>query len=122
MTPSHLTPVLKKNKPTFELNKAKDIEINDIITTINGNELIVSKETVEDNGIYTVVVLEGDYIVVNDIIASPFEVSHVLPNLYYKLHKLVYNINPQILESTQFKKFNENNIQLFDNIKGLIKI
>jgi len=115
MTDFHLIPLLKNNKRSFELSKAIDIEINDIIITVDGNEIVTSKEIISENGIYTVVTNE-DYIVANNIIASPFAISHLLPSFYYQIHKIIYNINPKLLETNTFDKFNKNSIKLFDNI------
>jgi hypothetical protein len=120
MTDCHLIPLLKNDKRKFELLKASDIEINDIIITLDGNEIITSKEIINENGIYTVVTRE-DYIVVNNIIASPFAVSHLLPNFYYNIHKIIYNINPKLLETTIFNKFDKTNIKFFNNIYKLYK-
>lgn len=126
MTTFHLIPLLKNNKKSFELSKAIDIEINDIIITVDGNEIVTAKEIISENGIYTVVTNE-DYIVVNNIIASPFAISHLLPSFYYQIHKIVYNINPKLLETVGFNKFNKTSIKVFDNIyemyeKYLIKV
>ena len=96
MTDFHLIPLLKNNKRSFELSKAIDAEINDIIITVDGNEIVTSKEIISENGIYTVVTNE-DYIVANNIIASPFAISHLLPSFYYQIHKINYNINPKLL-------------------------
>jgi len=89
MTECHLIPVLKNNK--FELIKANNIELNNIIITVDGYESITDKNITYEYGIYTVVTT-GDYIVVNNIIASPFAISHLLGNFYYQLHKIIYNI------------------------------
>jgi hypothetical protein len=113
MTEFHLIPILKNNK--FELIKADDLELNNIIMTIDGHEAIKYKDVIYDNGIYTVVTLE-DYIIVNNIIASPFAISHLLASFYYKLHKMIYNIDPKILESSYFDIFNKTNIKLYNNI------
>jgi len=112
MTEKHLIPVLKKqnsnnnNNNSFDVIFAEKIEINDIVKTVNGNEQITSIEIVEEEGIYTVITLE-EYIVVDNIIASPYAIFHLLGNIYYSLHKNLYSINPKIIDSPYFKKFNQ---------------
>jgi hypothetical protein len=110
MTDKHLIPVLKQNNNTFNNIFAEKIEINDIVKSVDGNEQITSIEIIEDEGVYTVVTLE-EYIVVDNIIASPyavFELFHLLGNIYYSLHKNLYRLNPIIINSSYFKKFDEN--------------
>jgi len=110
MTDKHLIPVLKQNSNSFNVIFAEKIEVNDIIKSVDGNEQITSIEIIEDEGVYTVVTLE-EYIVVDNIIASPyavFELFHLLGNIYYSLHKNLYRLNPTIINSSYFKKFDEN--------------
>lgn len=115
MTEKHLIPALQKNNNSFNIILAEKIKINDIIKTIDGNEQITSIETVEEEGIYTVVTLE-EYIVVDNIIASPYELYHILANIYYSLHKNLYRLNPEILNSPYFKKFNEECINFYNKL------
>ena len=113
MTPYHLLPV--QNGDLFTLTCANDVEVNDIIMTVDGYESVTSKEIEMDNGIYTVVT-NDDYIVVNNIIASPFDTFHDLANVYYQIHRTVYNINPQILETEIFNDFNKLNVNIFNTL------
>jgi len=105
MTKCHLIPVSKANGP-YELIAADKIDINDTIMTVDGEEKVVSKESCFDSGIYTVVT-KADYIVTNNIIASPFAIFHMLPSMYYQIHKVIHNINPHILKTDTFLQINK---------------
>lgn len=69
MTPLHLIP-LCNNK----LTTAENINIGDCIYSIDGKETIIFKEKNILEGVYTVVT-NSKYIIVNDIIASPFSMN-----------------------------------------------
>ena len=58
--------------------------------------MVSTVETVQGKGLYTIVTKE-EYVVVNGIIASPFAVNHMLANLYYNVHRLVYASAPSLL-------------------------
>jgi hypothetical protein len=44
---------------------------------------------------------------VNGIIASPFGVNHMMANLYYNIHRLVYASAPVLLSYPWSNKANE---------------
>lgn len=115
MTPDHLIPVLKNKNKKFETIYAENIDVDDIIITIDGNDKVISKEVMKEDGIYTVITLE-EYIVVDDIVASPYGIFHILGNIYYSLHKTLYRINPSIVKSTYFEKFNKNNNVFYNKV------
>jgi hypothetical protein len=117
MTESHLIPILKNN--ILKLIQANDIELNNIIITVDGFEFITDINISYENGIYTVVTT-NDYIVVNNIIASPFAISHIVPSFYYLLHKIIYNIDSNLLESESFQSFNNNTIDLYNHFYNLV--
>jgi hypothetical protein len=48
-----------------------------------------------------------EYLVVNGIIASPFGVNHMMGNLYYNIHRLVYAFAPVLLSYTWLIKGSE---------------
>jgi hypothetical protein len=89
MTYDHLIPIKKENED-FELTYASNININDYVNTINGIQKISNINIIEDNGIYTVVT-NNEFLVVNDIIASPFATSHIVPHLFYNVVRMMYN-------------------------------
>lgn len=116
MTEKHLLPVLKKSASSFKLLCADEIEIGDTIITKEGNETVKSLMKVELEGVYTVVTLE-EYIVVDNIVASPFfENFHLAGNIYYSLFRTLYNISPNTIKSNMYEKFNESSHALYLNI------
>lgn len=42
-----------------------------------------------EDGIYTIVTRDSCYLIVNGVVASPFAVSHAIPDLYYTIHRLL---------------------------------
>ena len=74
--------------------------------TVSGEEKVSSVERVWGEGVYTVVT-NGEYVVVNGIIASPFGVNHMMGNLYYNVHRLVYASAPALLKLHWLSNANE---------------
>ena len=74
-TDLHLLPVLDKNN-TLQNVIAKNITKEDKLYVLNNGkgvpEEIKTIETIEEKGVYTCLVKEGEYIVVDNIVASPF--------------------------------------------------
>ena len=70
----------------------------DCIMTINGQEKVSSVKVVRGEGFYTIVTNE-EYLLVNDIISSPFGGNHMMANLFYNIHRFVYAISPLLLYS-----------------------
>jgi len=62
---------------------------------------IVSNTQEQGQGIYTIVTGE-EYVVVNGIVASPFAVSHYVPNAYYNFHRLAYKTFPESMKTIAF--------------------
>jgi hypothetical protein len=118
MTSDHLIPVLKNKNNKFETIYAKNIDIDDIIITIDGNDKVTSKEVIKEEGIYTVITLE-EYIVVDNIVVSPYAIFHLLGNIYYCLHKTLYCVNPDIVKSAYFEKFNKNNNVFYNKVVSI---
>jgi len=107
ITKTHLLPVLKKSAKTFELITADKIEVGDIIISKDGNEIVKSLTNIESEGVYTVVTQE-EYIVVDNIVASPFfENFHMAGNIYYSFFRALCSANPDIIKSNMYEKFNE---------------
>jgi hypothetical protein len=63
------------------------------IQTIEGLENIVDITESIEYGIYTIVTNE-EYVVINEVIASPFSVNHYITNTYYNIHRFVYSLFP----------------------------
>jgi hypothetical protein len=74
--------------------------------TVSGEEKVTSVERVWGEGVYTVVT-NGEYVVVNGIIASPFGVNHMMGNLYYNVHRMVYASAPALLKLYWLSNANE---------------
>jgi hypothetical protein len=79
LTPEHN--IVANNKIIY----ASDVKIGDILQTINGQEIVKDISLVTNNGIYTAIT-NNEFIVVNDIIASPIAyVTHEEGTEFYKL-------------------------------------
>ena len=79
------------------LSYASSVNVGDCVMTVSGEDMVSTVETVQGKGLYTVVTKE-EYVVVNGIIASPFAANHMLANLYYNVHRLVYALAPSLLK------------------------
>ena len=44
---------------------------------------------------------------VNGIVASPFAVNHMLANMFYSVHRLLYAVSPGILGMASVRRLNE---------------
>ena len=88
------------------LSYASKISVNDCILTVTGEEKVKSVQFVRGQGVYTIVTNE-EYIVVNGIVASPFGANHLMANLFYNVHRLVYALSPAILMSKVNQTVNE---------------
>jgi Hint module len=85
---------------------ASQVHVGECIMTVSGEEKISKVETVQGEGVYTVVTKE-EYIVVNGIIASPFGANHMMANLYYNMHRFLYALSPLLLASEMLQSVNE---------------
>ena len=74
--------------------------------TISGPEKVTAVENVLGEGVYTIVTNE-EFIVVNGIIASPFGGNHMIANLYYNLHRLIYMSYPALIRYSWLHQENE---------------
>jgi hypothetical protein len=82
------------------------VSVGDCIMTVSGEEKVTSVERVLGEGVYTVVT-NGEYVVVNGIIASPFGANHMMGNLYYNVHRMVYASAPALLKLYWLSNANE---------------
>lgn len=85
MTPDHIIPsgYCLPSAP-LTLVSAAEVAIGSCLQSIDGREKVVSIDMVSDMGVYTVVTPQA-YLVVNNIIASPFAISHEIGTSYYAL-------------------------------------
>jgi hypothetical protein len=116
MTTNHLIPIIKEDK--LELISADKIVIKDMIKTVDGNEQIISIENSYDTGMYTLITQE-EYIVVDNIIVSPFAVSHNMGQFYYSMYRGLFKISPKILHSDVFRFYHENAVKIFNSFQTL---
>ena len=105
MTPDHILPSGACGTP-LPLVYASEVSVGDCIRTVSGEEEVLKIESVVGEGVYTIVTNE-EYIVVNSIITSSFGGNHMMANLYYNVHRLVYAIAPNILTSSSLIRYNE---------------
>ena len=78
---------------------AGSLKQGDCLRTVDGDEAVVSVETVQGKGLYTVVTM-NEFPVVGGIIASPFAVSHGFGNAYYNIHRALYKFAPALMQSS----------------------
>jgi hypothetical protein len=107
MTSSHIIPAgaCGSTSPLPDVY-ASSVTVGDCIITVSGMEKVSAVETVQGQGLYTVVTKE-EYVVVNGIIASPFAFNHMLANLYYNIHRFVYACVPGMLTIPLVRSANE---------------
>lgn len=100
MTADHLLPAGPCSSSVLPLTRAADVQPGACIDTINGRQEVVTNSVTQAQGIYTLVTAKGDYLIVNDIIASPFAVNHVIGHAFYNIHRFAYAYAPSLLKST----------------------
>jgi Hint module len=107
MTHSHILPAgdCGSTSPLPDVY-ASSVAVGDCIMTVSGMEEVSAVETVQGQGLYTIVT-KDEYVVVNGIIASPFAYSHMVANFYYNIHRFVYACVPGLLTSPLVRSANE---------------
>ena len=105
MTKNHILPSGKCGS-VLPLVYASQVSAGDCIMTVSGEERISAVETVQGEGVYTIVTKE-EFVVVNGIIASPFGVNHMMANLYYNVHRFIFALAPALLASTFLQSVND---------------
>ena len=78
---------------SVSLIRAKQMTVGTCVLTIHGMDKVVEVTTVDGNGLYSVITNE-EYVVVNDIVASPFAVNHFAVNQFYNIHRTLYKLFP----------------------------
>jgi Hint module len=107
MTHSHILPAgaCASTSPPPDV-RASSVTVGDCIMTVSGMEEVSAVETVQGQGLYTIVT-KDEYVVVNGIIASPFAYNHMVANFYYNIHRLLYAWVPGLLTSPLVRSVNE---------------
>jgi hypothetical protein len=86
------------------LVRAASVQTGACVQTVNGQEVVVSNDVVQGEGLYTVVTEnKADLVVVNGVVASPFAVNHAVGNAVYAVHRLTYAVAPALMASAAFK-------------------
>ena len=107
MTKSHVLPAgACGSSSPLPLKHASQVTVSDCVTTVAGEERVSSVGTILAEGLYTVVTKE-EFVVVNGIVASPFAYNHLVGNLFYQLHRFLYDAAPQLLASPLVRSLNE---------------
>jgi hypothetical protein len=107
MSKSHILPSGACNTASsLPLVYAKNVNVGDCVMTVSGEETVSAVEVVPGQGLYTIVTKEK-FVVVNGIIASPFAVNHMMANLYYNIHRIVYEAAPALCDSSLIRAANE---------------
>jgi Hint module len=91
---------------TLPLVYASEVAVGDCINTVSGQDVVVSVEAVQSEGVYTVITKE-EFIVVNGIIASPFGANHMMANMYYNIYRFLFFLSPLLLSSPLLQSANE---------------
>jgi Hint module len=98
MSKSHILPSGACNTASsLPLVYAKDVNVGDCVMTVTGEERVSAVGVVPGQGLYTIVT-KGEFVVVNGIIASLFAVNHMMANLYYNIHRFVYEAAPAVCD------------------------
>ena len=107
MTKSHVLPAgACGSSAPLPLQYASQVSVNDCVMTVTGEENVSTVGTILAEGLQTVVTKE-EFIVVNGIISSPFAHNHIAANLFYHVHRFLYDTAPQLLLSPLLRSVNE---------------
>jgi hypothetical protein len=107
MTRSHILPAGSCGSSSpLPLKYASQVSVNDCVMTVTGEERVSTVGTIVAEGLQTIVTKE-EFIVVNGIVSSPFAHNHVAANLFYHVHRFLYNAAPQLLLSPLLRSVNE---------------
>jgi hypothetical protein len=99
LTEDHLLQAGSCSTAAFELVRAGDVKVGDCINTMSGAQSVVSVAANQmEEGIYTIVTNE-EYLIVSDVVASPFAVNHFITNKFYNIHRALYNFAPYSMKS-----------------------
>jgi Hint module len=107
MTSNHIIPAGScGSSAPLSLIYASKVRVGDCIMTVSGEEAVSAVETVKGEGLYTIVTT-AEYLVVNDILVSPFGTNHMAANLYYNTHRFLYLSVPIALKWSLLHSANE---------------
>jgi hypothetical protein len=88
MTEDHLLMVSPACSGSAELMAASSVEAGMCVMTTKAMEKVASVESVNGNGLYTIVT-EEEMVVVNGFVASPFATNHAAANAFYNVVRML---------------------------------
>jgi len=107
VTESHLVSSGACGQGSMSLTRAEDVAVGSCLQTTVGESKVVSTSTSVGNGIYSIVAKESSgLIVVNGIVASSFADNHVLTNMFYNVHRALYETASWVLQLESVKALN----------------
>jgi len=108
LTPNHLILSGTCNDATaFSLIAADQVKVGNCLVTIDGTDEIISTEKVLGTGVYTIVTMSKDLLVVNGIVASPFAMNHIVATSFYDIHRMLYAMMPALFAHSWIQKATE---------------
>ena len=104
LTPNHLILVAHSCKQGSDVSliQAMSVRVGSCVVTINGLEVVTDNHVVFGHGVYSFVTDGLPYLVVSDIVASPFAVSHTVGSVFYSVYSLGFSISPSLFKSAWF--------------------
>ena len=84
--------------PYNTLKPTSKVRIGQCLLTTTGQEEVIRLYRTYERGIYTAITLE-EFIIVNDIIASPYAVSHIIGHSFYHIPRMLYSLFPSLWRS-----------------------
>jgi hypothetical protein len=106
MTADHLIPVgdCKASFSEYLLSAAAKVAVGSCVWTVAGSDRVEYNEVVQGKGIYSIVT-ELPFVVVSNVVASPFAINHVAGDSFYELYRLGYRLFPRVFRSDLFIHF-----------------
>lgn len=78
-----------------DLAAIESLAVDECVLTVDGMDRIVSSESFQGRGVYTVVAADTNgKLVVNGVVASSFAVNHAAANTFYHAYRMAYNVLP----------------------------
>lgn len=105
VTPEHLLLAGACGSSSLPLVEAQTVKEGQCLLTVNGQMEVKTVRSVTGNGLYSIVTNE-EYVVVGDVVASPFAKYHWFINKFYNLHRMVYYYMPSAMKSQLFHAVN----------------
>ena len=84
----------------LKLKPARDVQSGECAYTTSDthsrlDRVVYKDDNVYDLGIYTVITTQR-YIVINNILVSPYEYNHILVHTYYNVYRMLYYVYPKL--------------------------